>query len=348
MPADLQASLTPAPGTRAPGSRRRARIAGATALAWLAVVVALGSHFLPSTEAVRVRNSFLAETGTPADFDWAPPAVPPGFLQQSGAAPAPFVDAAARTASADGALARAIAMLTDLNPGKRRGGAIQGDTLAAYSAIRAEGTGYCADYTQVVNGLAWAAGVPVREWGISFDGFGGDGHAFNEFFDAATGRWVMLDVFNGFWVRDRASGAPLSALAFRDRLRLPDPLASVELVRIRDPGIGFRSAADMIGYYRRGVDQFYLWWGNNVFDYDADPAVRFAGRFARGAEQLAAILAGVHPRIRIVPTEANGPMVEALAGTRARVATLAAAAAALGIALVIQLVLWWRARRRDG
>lgn len=319
------------------------RLAAVTGAALLATLAWLGSHLYPPSEAVRVRNAFLATVGAPADFDWRPPATPAGFLQQRGAAPEAIRAATARASGP--ALERTVALVNDLNPGRRRGGPIQRSTAETFAIIAATGTGYCADYTQVVNGLAWAAGLPVREWGLSFDGFGGDGHAINEVWDADLGRWVMVDVFNGFWVRDRATGAPLSALEFRERLGLADPLRSVELVKFRAAALGFRSPADMIGYYRRGVDQYYLWWGNNVFDYDGHPLVRAARPLGRAAEQAAAMLAGVHPGIRILATPANAGLVAALEATRARVLALAAAGLALAVALVAELLLWRRARR---
>jgi hypothetical protein len=343
MPARSHGGLTdgaPRAGTDA-GSRPG--LAAATGLALLAMLAWLGSHFYPSTEAVRVRNAFLVVRGTPADFDWRPPAVPRGFLQQAGAPPAPMRAAAAATSGP--ALERTVALVNALNPGKRRGGPIQRSTAEAFAVITATGTGYCGDYTQVVNGLAWAAGLPVREWGMSFDGFGGDGHAFNEVWDAARGQWIMVDVFNGFWVRDRASGAPLSALDFRERLALAEPLQAVELVKFRPAELGFRSPADMIGYYRRGVDQFYLWWGNNVFDLDGHPLVRAARPLGRAAGQAAAMLAGVHPGIRVLPTPTNGALLAALEATRVRVLVLAAACVALAAALAAQFLLWRRTRR---
>jgi hypothetical protein len=343
MPARSRGGLAGAAAPGGTGAAAWARLTAVTGAVLLAATAWLGSHFYPATEAVRVRNAFLAEPAEVADFDWTPQALPHGFLQQSGAAPVPLRAAAAVPAGP--ALERAVALVNGLNPGRRRGGAIQRSTAESWAIIVATGTGYCGDYTQVMNGLAWAAGLPVREWGMSFDGFGGEGHAFNEFWDAARGQWLMVDVFNGFWVRDRATGAPLSALAFRERLGTAAPLESVELVKIRPAGLGFRSAEDMIGYYRRGVDQYYLWWGNNVFDYDGHPLVRAARPFGRAAEQAAALLAGVHPRIRILPTSENSDMIAALDRTRARVLALALLCAALSTALVAELLLWRRAHR---
>jgi hypothetical protein len=156
----------------------------------------------------------------------------------------------------------------------------------------------------------------------------------------------MIDAFNGFWVRDSSTGRPLGALEFRDRLRLSDPLSTVELVRLRPPPASYRDEHRMIAYYQRGVEQFYLWWGNNVFDYDLHPLVRAGARSSRSLEQLAAMTVGIHPRIRIPLTPANGGMVAALEQTRTRVTALGIACVVLVIALVWVSTMWWRAGHR--
>src|SRR3712207_6947241 len=44
-----------------------------------------------------------------------------------------------------------------------------------YEVIRNTGRGYCGDYADVYTALALAAGLSVRSWAFSFDGFGGRG-----------------------------------------------------------------------------------------------------------------------------------------------------------------------------
>ena len=319
-----------------------------TAAALVAAAAYLASYAVPSTEAVRIRNSMLAVPGVAADFDWRPPEVPPGFLQQSGAAPELFRQTAAAVASEGSAFERAVSLVRDLDSGPEHGGPIQSSTLETFKTIRAKGQGYCADYTQVLNGLAWAAGIPVREWGLSFDGFGGWGHAFNEVYDRELGKWVMIDPFYAFWVRDTSTGTPLSAIEFRDRLRLANPLESMQVMRLSPTAYDWTSDEKMLTFYRRGVDQFYLWWGNNVFDYDNQPLVRAVGPLSRSLEQLAAILVGVHPGIRILPTAGNGRMIEDLRHTRNEVLMLTALCTALFLLLAVEWRLWRRARPGAG
>ena len=55
--------------------------------------------------------------------------------------------------------------------------------------------------------LAGAAGLTAREWGFSFDGFGGHGHALVEVYDRGLSKWVFLDVYNNIQALDAATGA---------------------------------------------------------------------------------------------------------------------------------------------
>ena len=157
-----------------------------------------------------------------------------------------------------------------------RGNAIQSDTRETFRRITENNEGYCSDFTQVFNGLALAAHLPVREWGLSFDGFSGDGHAFSEIYDPALNKWVFLDTFNSFYVVDPVTQIPLSVLEFREQLE-SNPTALVGAVRFIDEGaFGMKDAATAIDYYRRGTAQFFLWFGNDVFHYDQNPLVSFS------------------------------------------------------------------------
>ena len=231
-----------------------------TLVALAGAIFALISRAAPGTEAVRLRNSLIATTGTIADFDWNPTDVPPEYQQER----TTIIPSALRTfvlaATADpkapvtdavGESSAAIRLAAALARQGRRGQALQGDTVTVFSTIVTEGGGYCADYTQVFNALAYVADIPVREWGMSFDGFGGDGHAFNEIYDRRLQKWVLLDVFNGFYPVDRTSGLPLSALEFRGRLTQSDVLETTAIIPV-GPRPRFRELEDAVAYYRRG------------------------------------------------------------------------------------------------
>ena len=306
-------------------------------LLWLFTVVT------PSEEAVKVRNSLVAQVGEPADFDWAPEETPPGFLGDSGRPHEAYrairgsllaLGREDATPGLDGALAISEHLMK--NP-ERRGGPIQRDTVTTYREIIDKGRGYCADFTQVFNAIAITAGLPVREWSIAFDAFG-SGHAFNEIYDSQRGKWILVDSFHSLYFVDSASEEPLSVLGVHDRLLSLGTSDGVEIRRIGDGRIPFRSDDLALDYYRRGMSQLALLWGNNVFDYERQPLVRFAARFGRSAEQAMAILAGVYPEVVIYPTGVSQRDVDALFRKRQHFFLALGAVAVSGLLMLWQVV----------
>jgi len=275
-----------------------------------------------SRESVRLRNSIIASVGAfPQDFTWEPGQVPADFLQENSPIPEGFKKIAASVLGnvpnqiSEFDKARLIAVHL-VQAQQRRGGYIMADTAKTYQLIVNDGRGYCADFTEVFNGIAYAAGIPVRKWGLAFDGFGA-GHAFNEIYDRSLHKWVFIDSFNSMFVEDSATGAPLSVLEFQSLLRTGNGTDGYRIVPIVASKFGFHSVDVAADYYRRGADQFYLWWGNNVFQYDNHILVRIAsllgdGLLGRSMEQTLAIAAGVFPRIRMIKTDTNGPYVNTL------------------------------------
>ncbi|HEX6996404.1 MAG TPA: transglutaminase-like domain-containing protein [Gammaproteobacteria bacterium] len=321
------------------------RAFAATSALFIASVATLVTILLPATDLTRFRNSLLATVGQPADFEWTPDAYPADFKLETAAPPDELLAAvrAIRT-HADDAEHLMTSLVEHLRSKPKKRGPIKSTTLHAYREIIEQGRGYCADYTQVFNGLANTAHLPVREWGMAFDGFGGDGHAFNEIYDEDLGQWIFVDPMNGFYVRDRATGRPLSALEFRERTTRPDGFDTISIERIVENFL-FPSDRAAFDYYARGADQLYLWFGNNVFTYDNHPVVR-ALSWSRALEGLAAIALGVHPEIRIYPTGSNAAMIESLLRLPYYVFGLTILSALLGLSLLIQVYLMVRRRRR--
>jgi hypothetical protein len=305
------------------------------------------SQAYPSTEAVRLRNALLITRGTPTDFTWTQKQIPPTFIVEQHP-PLPEFVSAARAAGIDsmtGDWEKALALAGVLTRNARDKGAIQSDLVTAYRGIVDEGRGYCADFTEVYLGLAVTAGLLAREWGFSFDGFGGHGHAVIEIFDREREKWVFLDVYNNVHAVDASTGEPLSALEFRDFAlgRRPAPI-------IRPNGPGRRPYSiegKLVEYYRRGAGEWYLWWGNGVFTYDSHPAVKTAGRLSRTLGQLAAIAVGVHPRIKVLTTAENARQLERMERLRWRLLASGALFAMLLVVLLVQLVLLVQRRRRQ-
>jgi hypothetical protein len=284
----------------------------------LAVMLgALASMVNSGYEQTQIRNSMIATPGNAGDFDWAPADRPLGFRQETMEAPEEFRrDVAAiqggLPASADElqiALAFSRHLAAGPGPG---GGGIKSRTRDTYREILSTSRGYCSDYTQVMNGLAHAAGVSIREWGMSFDAYSGNGHAFNEVYVQGLSKWVFVDSFYSFYVVERESGVPLSALEFRERLASGAGEDEIEVRVIAEEQFGFKDPSSALMYYRDGADRFFLYFGNNVFSYDEHPLVRLVAPLSRAAEELAAIALRIRPEIRLLQTGTNGDDIESL------------------------------------
>ncbi len=330
---------------------RRWRLGFAACLVALAAaVLALAPHLTDSAELVRLRNALLLDVAPETRFDWTPAERPADFQVERGPVDPRFAERAAAlelgTLPSDWERALGIARHLLENRQGRVGRPIQSNLEETYARIRAEGEGYCGDYADVFSALAIAAGLEVRAWAFSFDGFGGRGHVFNEVWDRGSGQWRMIDVFHNLYATD-AAGDPLSAQAFRRAMRADQ--AAVRLVTIEPaarPVFKYESKARE--FYLRGLDEWYLWWGNNVFDYERAGLVQVLGPLSRSLEQLGGIAQGVHPRIRVLPDAANAEELAVMQRLKWRVhGALVTALVALVGALVC-LGGWLRARRAVG
>ena len=314
-------------------------------VAWLLTLVT------PSEEAVKVRNALVMQVGTPADFDWTPDEIPATFLVNRKGVPAEFLQVARRfgpplAPGGEGALDRALVVSRELMSASHRvGGPIQSDNLNAYHGITADGRGYCADFTQVFNAIAVASNLPVREWSIAFEEFGA-GHAFNEIYDAGQGQWVLVDPFHSLYFVDPDSREPLSVREVHDRLLGIDKDSGIEMRSIVKERFPFRSEALAIDYYRRGMPQLAMTWGNNVFDYERSVAVGWAGRVSRSLQQAIAIMLGIYPRSVIYPVGVSTSDVAEL--DRARTRFLLAIASVLICGLLFGALLYDSVRRAGG
>jgi len=316
--------------------RRRNLIASLVTL--LVVLGALFELLTPATELTRFRNSLLAGVGEPADFNWVPGDEPAEYKLETLYPPAILADIGREIRLPSRLVVpQMIELVKHLRTKPKRRGPIKSTTVETYKQIVENGRGYCADYTQVFNGLAHSVTLPVREWGMSFDRFSGDGHAFSEVYDESARQWIFVDPLNSFYVTDHRSGRPLSVLEFRDRLTIDSGFDSIDIVPIGETFL-FKSDRDAFGYFQKGATQFYLWFGNNVFTYDHHPVVRLLGPISRSAEQLAAIVLGLHPEIRILPTNTNSSEIAALLRLRYQALGLMVLACLIGIFACIQAV----------
>lgn len=322
----------------------------ATSAVVLAVVtVAIATTLHNDADLVRLRNALLFHVAEARGHAWTPRQPPADFLAEKMPPPAQLrvhaQEALAGLTGRPSELEKAFALARHLAGNRERHGErIQKRTLETYQDIITRGAGYCADYTQVFNALALAADVPVREWGMSFDGYGGQGHAFNEVYDTGLDKWVFIDSFFSLYATDPA-GRPLSAAELWAALKQPE--TPLRMVPILPEAFGFRSPARAITYYRRGVDSFFLLWGNNVFSYDASIASRLFGPLSRSAEQLATMATGVYPQMRIFRDMANPAGLAELTRLRMLLVIFVTAAGTCMIFAVALLYLRRREARGD-
>lgn len=340
---------------RQPQAARRRRwrqIGWLGAVLLLLTIASLAPYMTSSTELVRMRNALLFDAGSLAEFDWAPAAMPSDFLQDHGLSDQRFA-ATVRRLELDRLPSdweRAVAISRHLLGSRavRIEGAIQSDLHDTHRQIVEEGRGYCADFVRAYSALAGAAGLTVRAWAFSFDGFGGHGHVWPEIWNRELQRWQLVDVFNNVYFVG-AAGQPMSALELREALMPVSRLSSEAPVLPRmlrlDPAArpGFIHPDKAWDYYRRGLPEWYLWWGSNPFTYDAAWPVRAVGWLSRSLEQLAAIGYGVHPRLHVLATDANARQRAAFE----RLGWHLRAAAVLGVAALLLLLTAAIALRRN-
>ncbi|HMC14135.1 MAG TPA: transglutaminase domain-containing protein [Albitalea sp.] len=316
---------------------------------WLgaaAVVLPLLSllpYMLSGTEAARARNSLVLDDAADANVDWTPPQVPPGFLVDHVPADPVFVAIAQRLHLAELPTDwdRAVAISRHLlgSSPTLPGGAIQADLQTTYRRIIGTGDGYCVDFVQSFSAIAGAAGMPIRSWAFSFDGFGGHGHILPEIWNRQTGEWQMLDLFNNAYFT--TADKPLSAREFRAAMLAGRDIRMHRLDPVARPGyIHEEKAWD---YYRRGLPEWYLWWGNNPFSYDQAASVRMFSPLARSLAQLGAMVQGVHPHIHVLATAENRARIDALRRVRLHLWSVVASVLAGLVVIAVTLV-----RQRSG
>jgi hypothetical protein len=301
-----------------------------------------------SSELVHLRNALLFNPSQDAGRAWTPENLPEGFLQEHLKPDPVFVAAAARLGFAEipGDWERALAIgqhLLGSSP-VLLGGAIQSDLDSTYRRIIQQGDGYCGDFVRAFTGLALASGLQTRSWAFSFDGFGGHGHVWVELWNRQTQSWQLLDVFDNYYFV-LGDERPLSALEFRAALAEQRPgLALRPIAPSARPG--YEIEAKAWDYFRRGLPEWYLWWGVNVFSYDAEPWVQRLGKVSRSLEQLAAIATGVHPQLVILASADNRPQAQALQRLQIQLKAVALIVLLMLVSALVCLLFDWRHRRR--
>lgn len=322
---------------------------------WLSVMVlvvavlSLAPYLTSSTELVRMRNALLLTHEVDNRFDWTPASVPPSYMLERGPVDPFFLDVANRLGLAampdDWARARAISgHLLGSSP-VLEGGALKLDLRGTYQRIVTTGGGYCGDFVDVFMAIALAAGMSVRSWAFSFDGFGGHGHIWPEIWNRQLGRWQLVDIFNNYYFLE-TPGVPLSALEFRRAL-----LGNSKQLKLAPLYVGARVGMPIEekawDYYRRGLPEWYMWWGNNVFTYERSLLVHTFSTVSRPLEQLGGIVQGVTPPLRPLVTEENRDQVNSLKRLRMQLFIVAWVASLATVATFVCWVAAVRVRRRQ-
>lgn len=311
-------------------------------------VLSLAPHLTSSTELVRMRNALVLVDQSSDGFDWTPASVPSSFLQERGPVDPFFVDVADRLGLAElpDDWARALAISRHLlgSSPVLLGGALKLDLRRTYRRIVTTGEGYCGDFVDVFMAIALAAGMPVRSWAFSFDGFGGDGHVWPEIWNRQLGRWQLVGIFNNSYFFE-TPGVPLSALEFRQAMLSNSPRLKLAPLF---PGarVGWSIEEKAWRYYRRGLPEWYMWWGNNVFTYDRALLVRTFSGVSRSLEQLGGIAQGVFPPVKLMVTEVNRNQASALWRLRFHLFAAACVCVLAFFVFLLSLCFWFRAHTR--
>lgn len=285
---------------------------------------------------IKLRNALLVQPGVQADFQWLPGHEPAGYQLETLSSPESLRNIVAAIPVAEGSnLDRTLSVARHLLQFDKRGPSVKNRTEITYQAMVSAGRGYCADYTQVFNALAYTLDIPVREWGFAHSEFGG-GHGFSEFYDDTLKQWVFIDIFNSFYVSDR-DGRPLSVQEFRQFL-LTGQREAVKIHQIRPIRFGFRDEQNAWDYYASGADQMFMWWGTNIVSYEANPIVA-AFSFSRSAEQLAAIALGIHPKMRVLPDHISAPDLQ-IALSRKRTLLFWLVGDAIAFSIIVGVVIY--------
>ncbi|MFT6915440.1 MAG: hypothetical protein ACJAWL_001747 [Motiliproteus sp.] len=305
-------------------------------LIWLTVLAWPAPDAPATTEVVRLRNAVLIGDSQASDFSWLPDQQPHSFLSNDAPVPEQMTRWLAQLPEQENDWLQILSIVEHLRARGPKDGALQTNTQDAFQRILSSGEGYCADYIQVINALAYAAEIPAREWGMSFDGFGGWGHAFSELYSNHLQKWVFVDVFNGFYATTTGSEIPLSVQEFRQQLTQAPQALSIH--RLKQGRFGMRSDQTALDYYQRGVNQFYLWWGTNSLSLDQHPLIKAAGHLSRSLEQLVAIGVGLHPEIRIIALPENIELIAQMRRLKYQLYGIAASELLLLLAAIAVMV----------
>lgn len=308
-------------GRRVPRLRRWLSLRRGALLSLLLGLALLAPHLDSGTELVRIRNALSLGPELTAGDDWQPPAMPADFKTDAGVIDPYFRKIAESLRLAelpdDDSRVRAISAHLLGSAPRLIGNPVRASLRETHRAITSEGRGYCGDFVRVYKAIANSAGMTVRPWAFSFDGFGGHGHILIESWNHQRLAWQVVDVFQNYeYVR--SDGIPLSVRQLRTALLAQDP----ELrLRALHPAArpGWVIEAKAWTYLQRGVDEWYALWGSNVMTRDRSTLVTLAGELSPSLKGVVAIALGLQPQARLLSTASNEAKRRALHDLRGQV-----------------------------
>lgn len=309
----------------------------AAAGVFVAASVRLAMLLLPGARTVRARNSFLLTRRPGSALDWSPDHVPDDF--RVGEGPATHrLEAALREVGIHeihGDRERALAIVGYLLRNAGGGGGIRSDLIETFRGIQ-RGKGYCADYVRVYLIAASSLGLCCRRWAFTFDGFGDHGHTFAEVFDRGRRQWMFVDVFNNVYATRAGSETPLGAVELRSEL--VGNADAVRFVPASSARAGYRYHEKLLEYYRRGVREWLVWWGNDEAARENAGAARFLRPISRRLAYRLVTGALTAPRL-VVAEPADQAALARMSRLRRHVVRAGSVAIGSGAILALLLLL---------
>jgi hypothetical protein len=164
-----------------------------------------------------------------------------------------------------------------------------------------------------------------------------------EIFDDDAQQWVMLDVFNNVMPVAGSLNRTMSVREFLQNFRERE--SEIRFVAIGPGRVAYWIDEKLRAYYRRGIDQWYLWEGNNVVSRGrANLLIASVGRVSQAGAELVAIATGHFPRIVPLPTSTNADHIERMLSLRARLLIAATAGLLLAMLLVVLTAVYIRTK----
>jgi hypothetical protein len=332
-----------------PASLRGRLLRVMVVLACVLPLLPLLPHLASGTDVVRLRNAVLLQGELPATFDWGQAPYPAGFMVDVEPTLPYFADLVRRLGVAElpDDRSRVVALATHLLASQPvlYGGAVRKGLEETHRAITQDGQGYCNDFVRVFQALASAAGMRVRVWAFSFDGFGGHGHVFPEVWNRQRQQWELVDLFNNYLFTLQGQTDPLSARDFRRHMSV-NPQRVEFRPLVAQARVGWQERDKGVEYYQLGLQQWYLFWGSNAMDAERGHLARALAPLGYTVTQVAAVAEGRFPGIRLLADQGNRDQIDALRRLRTQLMVAAGVWAVAAAGLVLWVVVR-RTRRRQ-